>query len=89
MAKMLHKRPTNSEELVVKWTEFLAEFKTLPNLDPVSKDLNFVELHSIDTLGLIFAILSIVITFVYILLACVCGFFCGKKVATKDKSKRE
>ena len=26
MARMLRARPTNSEEMVVKWTEFLAKF---------------------------------------------------------------
>jgi glucuronosyltransferase len=86
MAKMLHKRPTNSEELVVKWTEFLAEFKTLPNLDPVSKEMNFIQLHSLDTLGLIGAVLSLVLFMIYKLLSCICGLCCGKKVEKKGKS---
>uniref|UniRef100_A0A914XED4 UDP-glucuronosyltransferase n=1 Tax=Plectus sambesii TaxID=2011161 RepID=A0A914XED4_9BILA len=33
LSKMLEKKPVKSEELVVKWTEFVAEFKQLPELE--------------------------------------------------------
>uniref|UniRef100_A0A914XEI7 UDP-glucuronosyltransferase n=1 Tax=Plectus sambesii TaxID=2011161 RepID=A0A914XEI7_9BILA len=33
LSRMLEKKPIKSEELVVKWTEFVAEFKQLPELE--------------------------------------------------------
>ncbi len=90
MARMLRARPTNSEEMVVKWTEFLAEFKSLPNLDAASKHMSFIELYSIDTAATLTAVLLLVLFTLYKILAtcvrCMCG---SSKVAQQKKSKRQ
>jgi glucuronosyltransferase len=87
---MLRARPTSSEEMVVKWTEFLAEFKSLPNLDPASKHMSFIELYSIDTIAVLAAALLLVLFTLYKILAtcvrCICG---SSNIDQKKKSKRE
>lgn len=80
MSRMLHKKPSNSEELVVKWTEFLAEFKTLPNLDPVSKNLNIIQLYSLDSIGAVLGIIVFALFCIYMLLrTCICWLCCRQK----------
>ena len=88
MSRMLHKKPSNSEELVVKWTEFLAEFKTLPNLDPVSKNLNILQLYSLDSIGALLGILVFALFSTYMLLrTCICWLCCRPKKAHKPKTE--
>jgi glucuronosyltransferase len=93
IARMLRARPTNSEEMVVKWTEFLAEFKTLPNLDPASKHMTLIQLYSIDTIAVIAGVLLIVLFTLYKILAtcarCICGSSASSSGTQKKKSKRE
>uniref|UniRef100_A0A914XDJ3 glucuronosyltransferase n=1 Tax=Plectus sambesii TaxID=2011161 RepID=A0A914XDJ3_9BILA len=48
LSSMLEKKPVKSEQLVVKWTEFVAEFKQLPELESYARQLNFVQLTSLD-----------------------------------------
>ena len=48
MRSMVQNKPCKPEELLVRWTEYLAEFKELPNLTPYSTKLNFFEYYSID-----------------------------------------
>jgi hypothetical protein len=56
---MLEKKPVKSEDLVVKWTEFVAEFGELPELDSYARQLNFVQLMSLDILvPLLFALIG-------------------------------
>uniref|UniRef100_A0A914XFW2 UDP-glucuronosyltransferase n=1 Tax=Plectus sambesii TaxID=2011161 RepID=A0A914XFW2_9BILA len=47
LSRMLEKKPIKSEELVVKWTEFVAEFKQLPELESYARQLNFLQLTSL------------------------------------------
>lgn len=39
------KKPVKGEDLVLKWSEFLAEFKHLSNLDLAAKHLTFVQYY--------------------------------------------
>uniref|UniRef100_A0A914XHB5 UDP-glucuronosyltransferase n=1 Tax=Plectus sambesii TaxID=2011161 RepID=A0A914XHB5_9BILA len=48
LSRMLEKKPVKSEDLVVKWTEFVAEFKQLPELESYARQLNFLQLSSLD-----------------------------------------
>ena len=57
-------RPFSAEETLVKWTEFLAEFKDLSQMNPAGNDLNFIQYHNIDvfwTFGFIFFLICYVI----------------------------
>ncbi|VDO24592.1 unnamed protein product [Haemonchus placei] len=63
LSLMVQKKPVNPEHLLVKWTEFVAEFRTLDNLVPAGTKLNFIQYYSIDVIG---TLLLIVITFLFI-----------------------
>ncbi|KAH7729896.1 UGT-62 protein [Aphelenchoides avenae] len=52
--RMVEAKPRKAEESLVKWTEFLAEFKELPNLTPHGVHLSFVQYHSLDVMAFIF-----------------------------------
>lgn len=65
---MVEARPHKAEENLVKWTEFLAEFKELPNLEPYGVHLSFIQYHSLDVIGLLFAVLAVILGVVYLVL---------------------
>jgi glucuronosyltransferase len=77
----------------VKWTEFLAEFKTLPNLAAASKHMTFIELYSLDTVAVIGGLLMLVLFTTYKILTACARCVCGKSSSTvayeKNKSKGE
>jgi len=64
-AEQLHKmvlmKPIPPEQLLIKWTEFVAEFKQLPNLTPYGINLNFMQYFSLDVIGFLFAITAMVV----------------------------
>lgn len=45
LSAMVNKQPIPAEMLLVRWTEFVAEFKTLENLEPASMKLNFAQVR--------------------------------------------
>ena len=45
---MIAMDPFPAEKKLVKWTEFLAEFRTLDNLKPVGAELDFITFYNID-----------------------------------------
>ncbi|KAK6012400.1 hypothetical protein OSTOST_22454 [Ostertagia ostertagi] len=47
LSQMVKKKPVSADHLLVAWSEFLAEFKTLENLVPAGTKLNFVQYHFI------------------------------------------
>uniref|UniRef100_A0A914WPZ5 UDP-glucuronosyltransferase n=1 Tax=Plectus sambesii TaxID=2011161 RepID=A0A914WPZ5_9BILA len=42
LAAMIAKKPMKPKKLIVKWTEFVAEFKDLSNLDLAGRDFSFI-----------------------------------------------
>lgn len=46
--RMLAKKPFSAEELLVRWTEFAGEFKSLPELDNYGRHLNFITYYMLD-----------------------------------------
>ncbi|VDM69971.1 unnamed protein product, partial [Strongylus vulgaris] len=50
LSLMVRKKPVSPGHLLVKWTEFLAEFQTLDNLVPAGNNLNFFQYFSIDVI---------------------------------------
>ncbi|MFH4982900.1 hypothetical protein AB6A40_009609 [Gnathostoma spinigerum] len=65
LSRMIKKKPLKPHELLVKWSEFVAEFKELPNLTPYGASMNALTYHCLDViLSLLFAvILSMFITY--------------------------
>lgn len=45
---MIARKPLKPKELVVKWTEFVAEFQDLSNLDIAGRDFGFVKYFMLD-----------------------------------------
>lgn len=65
---MVDAKPRRAEENLVKWTEFLAEFKELPNLEPYGVHLSFAEYHSLDVIAFICSVASIILGVVFLIL---------------------
>ncbi|VDD92425.1 unnamed protein product [Enterobius vermicularis] len=59
---LIRKKPFKPEELLVRWTEYIATFKKLPNLTPFAVNLSFITYYSIDVvmfLTISFAIIMV------------------------------
>ncbi|VDM38517.1 unnamed protein product [Toxocara canis] len=53
---MIRAKPVRPDEQLVKWTEFVAEFKTLPNLVPYGIQLGLIQYYCIDVIAFLTAI---------------------------------
>ncbi|GMS91626.1 hypothetical protein PENTCL1PPCAC_13801, partial [Pristionchus entomophagus] len=47
---MAEKKPVAPEDLLVRWTEFVAEFQTLDHMTPPGAHLHFIQYHSLDVM---------------------------------------
>ncbi|KAK6038192.1 UDP-glucoronosyl and UDP-glucosyl transferase [Cooperia oncophora] len=77
LSLMVQKKPVSPEHLLVKWTEFVAEFQTLDNLVPAGTKLNVIQYYSIDVIAALLSVLLIILFIVYktakfIFLRCCC-----------------
>ncbi|KHJ96996.1 UDP-glucoronosyl and UDP-glucosyl transferase [Oesophagostomum dentatum] len=63
LSQMVKKKPVSVAHLLVSWTEFVAEFKTLDNLVPAGVKLNFFQYHSLDVIALLLFV-AVIILFV-------------------------
>ncbi|GMS91979.1 hypothetical protein PENTCL1PPCAC_14154, partial [Pristionchus entomophagus] len=89
LKSMIATKPVSAETLLVKWTEFLAQHKSLDNLIPYGVSLNLFVYHSLDVIGFLSAIMIALLTLLYIVIRCSlrsCGF-CKKTVDTKKKNQ--
>ncbi len=84
---MVKKKPVKAEHLMIKWVEFIAEFKELPNLRVASIDLNIMEYFCIDVMFVLFAIVSTTIYIIYRLL-CVISSKVLYKVWSSGKKQK-
>uniref|UniRef100_A0A0K0FAU1 glucuronosyltransferase n=1 Tax=Strongyloides venezuelensis TaxID=75913 RepID=A0A0K0FAU1_STRVS len=86
--QMTFKKPISSDTLLVKWTAFLAEFKTLDNMIPYGTNLNFVQYYQIDVILCLLTVVSLVVFGVVLLgkkiISSVC-IFVFKKNNNKTK----
>uniref|UniRef100_A0A1I7Z2H8 UDP-glucuronosyltransferase n=1 Tax=Steinernema glaseri TaxID=37863 RepID=A0A1I7Z2H8_9BILA len=65
MNAMLEKKPVQPGTLLVRWTEFLAEFQQLENLVPYGTKLGFVQYHNLDVLFVLFSLVALVLLVVF------------------------
>ena len=84
---MVSKQPVAPEQLLVKWSEFLAEFKHLDNLRPAGQKLNFFQYHSLDVIGTLLAVVILVLFVVFVLLRCIVRKLYRCVVPKKDKKE--
>ncbi|RCN31062.1 hypothetical protein ANCCAN_23162 [Ancylostoma caninum] len=82
LARMVRNKPVSPKDLLIRWTEFLAEFKTLENLTPAGNKLNWIQYHSIDVLLFLASLISVVIVVSYKISRFVVMWFCS---ALKNK----
>uniref|UniRef100_A0A1I7Y4G3 glucuronosyltransferase n=1 Tax=Steinernema glaseri TaxID=37863 RepID=A0A1I7Y4G3_9BILA len=86
MQRMVKKKPIQPEELLLGWTEFLAEFKTLPNLVPYGTKLGLIHYHNIDVMAVLATIVLLLLTVLYALLKMV--FRVGKCLLRKTAAAK-
>lgn len=68
---MIAKKPLKPKDLIVKWTEFVAEFQDLSNLDIAGRDFHFAKYFLLDIIVPL-ALLAIIAAFVVLkLLRCI------------------
>jgi hypothetical protein len=79
---MIKTKPMNSDERIVKYTEFIAKFGFNNNLDMYGRHLNFVQYYCLDiilpAIGLILSVLYVLYRLVKVVLRKVLSFFGGK-----------
>ncbi|KAH8406699.1 hypothetical protein KR222_003784, partial [Zaprionus bogoriensis] len=82
-------QPEKSLDRAIWWTEYIIRHKGAPHMRSTSRDLNFVQLHSLDTLAVLLGVplgaLIVLIVLVRLLLRKV---FAGKPAKRADKQKR-
>ncbi|RCN32247.1 UDP-glucoronosyl and UDP-glucosyl transferase [Ancylostoma caninum] len=57
LSRMLKLQPVKPADLLVGWSEFVAEFHTLENLEPAGIKLNFFQYYSLDVITLLLSVL--------------------------------
>ncbi|CAD6195442.1 unnamed protein product [Caenorhabditis auriculariae] len=65
LSAMAKNKPIQPATLLVRWTEFLAEFKTLDNLVPAGQKLNFFQYHSLDVMAFLLAAILLILFILY------------------------
>ncbi|KIH64621.1 UDP-glucoronosyl and UDP-glucosyl transferase [Ancylostoma duodenale] len=61
LSRMLKLQPVKPAELLVGWSEFVAEFHTLENLEPAGIKLNFFQYYSLDVMALLLFVLFVLL----------------------------
>jgi len=84
---MIKKKPVKADQLAVGWVEFLAEMKELPNLQPVSTELNFLEYFLIDVAAILLLGLIVVFFVIWIIAKCLLYRCCRKGSAPSKRKK--
>ncbi|XGW26423.1 hypothetical protein V3C99_007216 [Haemonchus contortus] len=81
LSEMLLNQPISAEQLLIRHSEFAAEFGRLPNLDPYGRHLSFVEYFLIDIFLVVTSVVIFVAFIVYTIVRRCC---CGKTKSKKD-----
>uniref|UniRef100_A0AC34RLR5 Glucuronosyltransferase n=1 Tax=Panagrolaimus sp. JU765 TaxID=591449 RepID=A0AC34RLR5_9BILA len=87
MQKMIQKQPISPEQKLVKWTEFLAEFKNLDNLKPVGADLGFITFYNIDVYVTVMLVIGLILGAIYLGLRFVFRKIVGLFLKQKPKTE--
>ncbi|CAP35574.1 Protein CBR-UGT-62 [Caenorhabditis briggsae] len=87
LSAMVRAQPMKPAERLLKWSEFLAEFKTLDNLEPAGQKLNFFQYHSLDVIGFLFTVIFLVFYIFYRILRALVRCCCCRKSHEKKKTE--
>ncbi|XP_020812796.1 UDP-glucuronosyltransferase 2B15-like [Drosophila serrata] len=88
ISELYRDQPEPALDRAIWWTEYVLRHKGAPHLRATSRDLNFIQLHSLDTLAVLFAVPLLV---VLVLLKLSCKLLRGKsqKCPHADKLKKQ
>ena len=82
---MIAKKPLKPKELIVKWTEFVAEFQDLSNLDIAGRDFSFVKYFCLDIFGPIAFLVIVAILIVVKVVAIIIRKISKNSLNSKEK----
>ncbi|PIO72536.1 hypothetical protein TELCIR_05526 [Teladorsagia circumcincta] len=86
LSQMIERQPVSPVQLLIKWLEFVAEFKTLENLEPSGNKLNFFQYHSLDVIAFLTSIV-VVILLLSVKIASLVWRFVSSKISKITKHK--
>ncbi|CAD6195441.1 unnamed protein product [Caenorhabditis auriculariae] len=89
LSAMTRSKPIPPATLLVRWTEFLAEFKTLDNLIPAGQKLNFFQYHSLDVMAFLLAAILLILFILYKIVKFVACFVIRKVKSLLGYGKTE
>ena len=84
MSELIKSKPMTAEERTVKYTEFSAQFGNDNNLDMHGRHLNFIQFYCLDIIIPFFAIVFLVLYFIYRIVK-----FVARKILLCLVSKKE
>ncbi|XP_069554762.1 UDP-glucuronosyltransferase-like [Brachyistius frenatus] len=84
LSQIHHDRPVQPLDLAVFWTEFVIRHKGAAHLRVAAHDLNWIQYHCLDVIGLL---VLIVLTVLWVTLKCC--LFCTRKCCRKGTAKRK
>ncbi|EGT52127.1 CBN-UGT-62 protein [Caenorhabditis brenneri] len=87
LSAMVRAQPMKPAERLLKWSEFLAEFKQLDNLEPAGQKLNFFQYHSLDVIGFLFVVILLVLYVIFRILKALVRCCCCRRRSDKKKTE--
>src|SRR5689334_2310821 len=87
LGRMIQNKPVSALNQAIGWVEFLAEFKTLDNLLPESRNLSLIQYYLLDILGIVILSLIAIVWIFYKINCFFCRKYCGRKNKLKAKSE--
>lgn len=76
LSQMIKEKPVSSADQAVGWVEYLAQFHTVDNLLPESRNMGLIQYYSLDVIAILSLAFAIVIYILWrclrLLLSCCC-----------------
>ncbi|KAH8248174.1 hypothetical protein KR038_003989, partial [Drosophila bunnanda] len=88
ISELYRDQPEPALDRAIWWTEYILRHKGAPHLRATSRDLNFIQLHSLDTLAVLFGV-PLLIALVLIKLSCKLLRGKSQKCPHADKLKKQ
>uniref|UniRef100_A0A8R1DVW7 UDP-glucuronosyltransferase n=1 Tax=Caenorhabditis japonica TaxID=281687 RepID=A0A8R1DVW7_CAEJA len=87
LSAMVRAQPEKPAERLLKWSEFLAEFKHLDNLEPAGQRLNFFQYYSLDVIAFLITVIFLVLYIAFRILKAFVRCCCCRSGAKKSKEE--
>ena len=83
LSGLFHDQIDKPLDRAVYWTEYVLRHKGARHLRSAARDLNFIQYHSLDVIGLIIAVLLIMAYINFIIIRALWRKCCGRKSTNK------